>query len=35
MVDTYEMSAIIRIFATTNLKQHKTISVRLDDEEDD
>lgn len=35
MVDTYEMSAIICIFATTNLKQHKTISVKLDDEEDD
>ena len=35
LVDAYEVSAIIRTFATTNLKQHKTISIRLDDEEDD
>ena len=34
MVDAYEVSAIIRTFATTNLKQHKTISIRLYDEED-
>ena len=34
MVDAYEVSTIIRIFAATNLKQHKTISIRLYDEED-
>lgn len=33
MVDAYEVSAIIRTFAATNLKQHKTISIRLYDEE--
>ena len=35
LVDAYEVSAIIRTFATANLKQHKTISIKLDDEEDD